>query len=90
MIYPESQNEWIRTWSELRKRSCAEAKWLHSFYEPSSGKMYCQWDALDYDTIVACLGSEILEIAPIEYSSEIVMFDPAWLDEADRAEGERA
>ncbi len=79
--YPETQDEWIGLWKEIRDKACGEAEWLHSFYEPGSGRLFCQWKAPDLDAIMACLSQEVLEKAPIRESSEIVLFDVAWLDE---------
>ncbi len=79
--YPETQEEWITMWRELRARSSGEAQWLSSFYEPASRKMYCQWEASDSETIMACLTNDVMEKAPVTDTSEIVIFDVAWLDD---------
>ena len=81
LIYPETQDEWIGLWQEIRSRACGDVEWLHSFYEPSTRKLYCQWQAPDVDSIKACLSKKVLENAPIMSSSEIVLFDVTWLDE---------
>ena len=82
-VYPESQDEWIEMWRDLRSRACGEVEWLHSFYEPESRRMYCQWSAPDLDAIMACIEGKVLETAPVIATSEIVLFDVAWLDEKD-------
>jgi hypothetical protein len=79
--YPESQDDWIEMWRSLRERACAPVEWLHSFYEPSTRKMYCEWNAPDIEAIMACLSEDLLSIAPVISSSEVVLFDVAWLDE---------
>jgi len=79
--YPESQDDWIEMWRSLREKACGQAEWLHSFYEPSTRKMYCEWDAPDIESIMACLSEELLAIVPVLSSSEVVLFDAAWLDE---------
>lgn len=82
-IYPESQDEWINLWKKIRERACGDSKWLHSFFEPESGRMYCEWEAPDVDSILACLSEEVLENAPIISTSEVVLFDVSWLDNAE-------
>ena len=79
--YPESQDHWINIWKEIRERACGETRWLHSFLIPEKDQLYCQWDAESLEDIVSCLGDDVLPMAPIDYSAEIVTFDPAWLDE---------
>jgi hypothetical protein len=79
--YPDSQDEWIDMWRLLQKRATGEVAWLHSFYEPSSNKLYCQWQAPDLESIKACFTEDTLIKAPIVYSSEVVLFDLSWLDE---------
>lgn len=81
--FPDSQEEWIGIWRDLRQRACGDALWLHSFYEPSTEKLYCEWQAPDLEAITSCLEEEMLEIAPIISASEVVLFDVAWLDEND-------
>jgi hypothetical protein len=80
--YPSTQDAWIDTWRGVRRRCSAETRWLHSFLDTSHGKLYCEWEASDLESIMACLDAESLAMAPLEYHSEIVYFDPAWLDEA--------
>lgn len=79
--YPKTQNEWIELWKELKNRASGDAEWLHSFYEPTSGKMFCEWQAPDLEDIMACFPDELLAQAPVVNSSEIVLFDLAWLEE---------
>jgi hypothetical protein len=81
--YPESQDDWIQMWRNLRERACGEIVWLHSFYEPSTRKMYCEWEAPDISSIMACLTEEVLKTAPVVSSSEVVLFDVSWLDEGE-------
>lgn len=78
--YPETQDEWIELWREIRGKACGEVKWLHSFYEPDSRRLYCQWQAPDVESILACFPPETMAEAPIVSSSEIVLFDISWLD----------
>lgn len=79
--YPETQDDWIEMWRDLRARASGSAKWLHSFYEPSTRRMYCEWEAPDTESIMTCFYDELLEIAPVISSSEVVIFNLAWLDE---------
>jgi hypothetical protein len=79
--YPDSQDEWIDMWRSIRKRAKGEVEWLHSFYEPSSGKLYCEWKAPSLEAILECMSEEVIKIAPIEITSEVVLFDLKWLDE---------
>jgi hypothetical protein len=79
--YPDSQDEWIDLWRSIRNRACGEVEWLHSFYEPGSGKLYCEWQAPSLEAILTCLSDEVLELAPVETTSEVVLFDLKWLDE---------
>ena len=81
--YPDSQDEWISLWRMLRQRACGEVEWLQSFYEPSTAKLYCEWQAPDLETIMTCFPEETLALAPIISTSEIVLFDVAWLDDND-------
>ncbi|TFH32817.1 MAG: hypothetical protein E4G99_12295 [Anaerolineales bacterium] len=81
--YPSSQDEWIDTMRRLRLRACGEVTWLHSFFEPGTGKLYCQWQAPDLDSVIACLTEETLALAPIASTSEVVLVDAAWLDEVE-------
>jgi hypothetical protein len=79
--YPSTQEAWIESWREVLRRCSAETRWLHSFLDTSNGKLYCEWEARDLESILACFGPESLVMAPLEYHSEIVYFDTAWLDE---------
>jgi hypothetical protein len=79
-VYPETQDDWIGLWRKLRERAHGEAEWLHSFFEPSTGKLYCEWEAPDVDSILSCLSEEVLDLAPVSSTSEVVLFDVTWLD----------
>jgi hypothetical protein len=79
-VFPESQDEWIDQWREVRKKAHGDIEWVHSFLDPAAGKLYCQWKAENMDSIVKCLPPDMQEQAPIEYSSEIILFDTLWLD----------
>ena len=81
--YPKTQDEWIGIWRNLKDRACGEVEWLHSFYEPTSGKMYCEWQAPDLDGIMDCFSEEMLAQVPVVATSEIVLFDLAWLEDED-------
>jgi hypothetical protein len=81
--YPETQDEWIGLWRAIRSKACGEVSWLHSFYEPESRRLFCQWQAPDLESIKSCLAEDVLRNAPIISSSEIVLFDVAWLDEGE-------
>lgn len=78
--YPETQDDWIDQWREVRKRAQGDAEWVHSFFDPAGGKLYCEWKADNIEAIIECLPQGIPEQAPIEYSSEIILFDTLWLD----------
>lgn len=78
--YPESQDDWIDEWREVRQNAKGEVEWIHSFLNPAEGKLYCEWKAEDIEAIIKCLPSDIQVQAPIEYSSEIILFDTLWLD----------
>jgi len=78
--YPETQDEWIDTWRELRKRACEGTVWIHSFFDPASNLLYCHWEAENEGAILECLTTDVKEMAPIQYVSEIVLFDAAWLN----------
>jgi hypothetical protein len=81
--YPESQDEWVDDWQGLRQRSKqnTDCTWLSSFVDSEESLLYCQWEAENEDCIKACFTPEELEMAPILQFREIVIFDPAWLDE---------
>lgn len=79
-VFPESQDEWIDQWREVRKKAHGDIEWVHSFLDPAAGKLYCQWKAENMDSIVKCLPPDMQEQAPVEYSSEIILFDTLWLD----------
>jgi hypothetical protein len=79
-MYPESQDEWIDQWREVRKKAHGDVEWLHSFLDPAEGKLYCQWKAENIEAIMKCLPPGIQEQAPIESSNEIILFDTLWLD----------
>jgi hypothetical protein len=78
--YPESQDEWITIWKELRAQACGDLAWLHSFFEPSTGKLYCEWEAPSPEEILDCLSKEVLDLAPVASISEVVLFDVKWLN----------
>ena len=65
LVYPETQDDWIEMWCDIRARACGEVEWLHSFYEPSTRRMYCQWTAPDVDAIMTCLTEDVLKTAPV-------------------------
>ncbi len=79
-VFPESQDDWIAQWREIRKKAHGDIEWVHSFFDPTEGKLYCQWKAENMESIVKCLPPDMQEQAPIEYSSEIILFDTLWLD----------
>ncbi len=79
--YPTSQDEWIETWRGIQRRGSDDARWLHSFLDTQAGKLYCEWEANDFESIMKCFDPETLAMAPLEYQSEIVFFDTAWLEE---------
>jgi hypothetical protein len=79
--YPESQEEWISIWKDLRAQACGDLEWLHSFYEPSTGKLYCEWEATGPDEIIACLPEDVVNLAPVASISEVVLFDVEWLND---------
>jgi len=79
-VFPESQDDWIAQWREIRKKAHGDIEWVHSFFDPTEGKLYCQWKAENMELIVKCLPQDMQEQAPIEYSSEIILFDTLWLD----------
>lgn len=82
--YPGSQQDWVEGWAALREssRSVEGVRWLQSFYDPEAEALYCQWEAPDVDSIMRCFSEDQLEMAPVESVSEIVLFDPKWLDES--------
>lgn len=79
--YPATQEEWISIWHAIHTRGSDKARWLQSFFDAETGKMYCEWEATSIDNIKACLDEVILQMAPIESLREIVLFNPEWLDE---------
>jgi hypothetical protein len=79
-VFPESQDDWIAQWREIRKKAHGDIEWVHSFFDPTEGKLYCQWKAENMESIVKCLPPDMQEQAPVEYSSEIILFDTLWLD----------
>ncbi len=79
-VFPESQDDWIAQWREIRKKAHGDIEWVHSFFDPTEGKLYCQWKAENMESIVKCLPPDMQEQVPIEYSSEIILFDTLWLD----------
>jgi hypothetical protein len=79
-VFPESQDNWIAQWREIRKKAHGDIEWVHSFFDPTEGKLYCQWKAENMESIVKCLPPDMQKQAPIEYSSEIIPFDMLWLD----------
>ncbi len=78
--YPESQDDWIDQWREIRKKAHGDVEWVHSFFDPAEGKLYCQWKAENMESIVKCFPPGSEKQAPVEYSSEIILFDTLWLD----------
>ncbi len=79
-MYPETQDDWIDQWREIRNTAHGDVEWIRSFFDPAGGKLYCQWKAESMESIVESFPPGILEQAPVEYSSEIVLFDMLWLD----------
>ncbi len=79
-MYPESQDDWIAQWREIRKNAHGDVEWIHSFFDPAAGKFYCQWKAESMESIVECFPPGTLERAPVEYSNEIILIDTLWLD----------
>ena len=79
--FPESQDEWIELWRAVRKRCSEKAEWLHSFMDTRTNKLYCEWKADDLQAVMECFGPESLDMAPIEYTTEIAYFETEWLDE---------
>lgn len=81
--YPESQDEWVDDWRGLRRRSqeTPGCTWLSSFVDSEERLLYCKWEAENKECIKACFTPEELEMAPILQFREIVIFDPAWLDD---------
>ncbi len=79
-MYPESQDEWLDQWRDIKKKAHGDIEWIHSFLDPAAGKLYCQWKAESLESLMKFLTPSILEQGPVEYSSEIVLFDTIWLD----------
>jgi len=36
-MYPESQDDWIDQWREIRKNAHGDVEWVHSFFDPAEG-----------------------------------------------------
>ena len=53
---------------------------MDSFFDPSSNLLYCHWEAENEEAVLECLTADVKEMAPIQYVSEIVLFDAAWLN----------
>jgi len=79
--FPESQDEWIESWRNIRRRCSDDAEWLHSFMDTKTNKLYCEWKAIDLDAAINCIDEDALNMAPLEYTTEIAYFDTEWLDE---------
>ena len=50
-------------------------EWLNSWWFPSTGRLLCEWEAPDEDTVRASLGPA-LELFPIETIDEVQWADP--------------
>ena len=76
----EDQDDWVRDWSGLRRRSKGEARWLASWYAAESNRLYCEWEAPSPEAIAACFTAVERQMAPIVSIEEVVHMDPVWLD----------
>ena len=76
----ETQEDWVRDWAGLRRRSQGEARWLASWYAAESNRLYCEWEAPSREAIAACFTPVENRMAPIVSFEEVVHMDPVWLD----------
>ncbi len=78
----EAQEDWVRDWAGLRRRSQGEARWLASWYAAESNRLYCEWEAPSREAIADCFTPVERQMAPIVSIEEVVHMDPVWLDGA--------
>lgn len=79
--FPETQVEWIDLLKSIRENACEGTLWLQSFFDSSSSWLYCHWEAESEEAILSCLPDDVIEMAPVDHVSEIVLIDSAWLDD---------
>ena len=76
----EAQEDWVRDWAGLRRRSQGEARWLASWYAAESNRLYCEWEAPSREAIADCFTAVERQMAPIVSIEEVIHVDPVWLD----------
>ncbi|MGD1995342.1 MAG: DUF4242 domain-containing protein [Anaerolineae bacterium] len=54
-----------------------ETEWIRSWVVPEEGKLYCEWEAPNADTIRASL-EQVADLIPIEAIYEVQLIEPEW------------
>jgi hypothetical protein len=72
-----SQDIVVDTARAVRSSIPAGAKWLNSWYVPTTNRLICEWEAPDEDTIRSAL-KKALDLWPIEAMYPAVHVEPDW------------